>query len=385
MKKIGILTFHRVVNDGSVLQAYCLFKYLQTKFPNAIVEIINYQPAKINKRIYRSFIAKKWPFWQHSNWRKFSSHNQFYRKYTKLSNDRIVTDDLEKANAFIKQQGYDAVFVGSDTVWDVRKDGGAPDVPNIYFLPNVGYTKKIAFAASMDKGEPETVTKKLWYEQIEYVKDFDFITVRDEATRKKLTEYGIPTADIHFMPDPTFLWDFRDIAAFPDGIKFNFDNVAGLAVADANLRSEITQQLLKQGFNVMNLLGPVDKDHIPLPNYLSFENRIALYSKLKFMVTDRFHGTILTLKQSKAPVLFIEASDYYPKPNGKGRDLFRRLGLTSMFWRWENHIAIPSNLVEEYVSKSMHIEWPVCEQMKKIEEQGNKLFSCIVQDIFTEI
>ena len=381
MKKIGILTFHRVVNDGSVLQAYCLFKYLQSKFHDATIEIINYQPAKISNRIYRSFIVKKWPFWQHANWRKFHSHNQFYQKYTKLSSNRLVTDNLEKANAFIRQQEYDVVFVGSDTVWDVRKDGGAPDVPNIYFLPDVSYTKKIAFAASMDKGEPEMISQKLWYQQIEYIKDFDCITVRDEATRKKLTGYGIPNTNIHFMPDPTFLWDFKDIALFPSNIKFSSDNVAGIAVADDNLRLEVTRQLLKHGFNVMNLLGPLNKDHIPLPGYLSFENRIALYSKLKFMVTDRFHGTILTLKQSKAPVLFVEASDYYPKPNGKGRDLFERLGLTSMLWRWENRKTIPNSLVEEYISESKQIEWPVSAQMKKMEEQGNTLFSDITRNI----
>lgn len=384
MKKIGILTFHRVLNDGSALQAYCLYKYLQTKFPEVQVEIIDYRPKKIETRVNRSLVTKRWPFWLHNTWKKVQSHHQFLKKNTRISSEYIVTDDLSKSNAFLKNQKYDFIFVGSDTVWDVRKNGGAPDVPNLYFLPNVGNSKKIAFAASMDKGEPEMVSKEVWNELIKYVDRFDFISVRDEATREKLSSAGILATNIHFMPDPTFLWDFSDISIFPNNFDLVGDNIAGVAVADTKLRKEMTNQLIKRGYQVVNLLGPSNKEHIQIPKNFSIENRIAIYSKLNFMITDRFHGSILTLRQSNAPVLLIEPSDYYPKPNSKGRDLFKKLDIEQMFWRCESYDNIPTNLIDVYIEKSKSINWPVTDRINHLENHGNKIFSDYISKICSD-
>ena len=42
--KIGLLTYHHVINIGSILQTYCGYKLLQGMFPKAVVEIIDYVP-----------------------------------------------------------------------------------------------------------------------------------------------------------------------------------------------------------------------------------------------------------------------------------------------------------------------------------------------------
>ena len=41
--KLGILTFHRTINEGSLLQAYCLQWLIQSYFADSQVEIIDYQ------------------------------------------------------------------------------------------------------------------------------------------------------------------------------------------------------------------------------------------------------------------------------------------------------------------------------------------------------
>ena len=40
--RIGILTFHRAINYGAVMQAYSLSKQLKESFPEDSVEIIDY-------------------------------------------------------------------------------------------------------------------------------------------------------------------------------------------------------------------------------------------------------------------------------------------------------------------------------------------------------
>ena len=46
-KRIGILTFHKSINNGAVMQAYSLSKKLQTEYPDYTVEIIDYHMPKV--------------------------------------------------------------------------------------------------------------------------------------------------------------------------------------------------------------------------------------------------------------------------------------------------------------------------------------------------
>ena len=56
MKKIGILTYHRVFNFGSLLQTYALQKYLENK--GQMVEVIDYYPERLQKKIVVSCECK---------------------------------------------------------------------------------------------------------------------------------------------------------------------------------------------------------------------------------------------------------------------------------------------------------------------------------------
>ncbi len=45
--KIGVLTFHKSINNGAVMQCYSLTKRLQKEFPNDTVEVIDYHMPKV--------------------------------------------------------------------------------------------------------------------------------------------------------------------------------------------------------------------------------------------------------------------------------------------------------------------------------------------------
>ena len=66
--KIGILTFHRVINDGSTLQAFCLWSLLNRRYPYAEVEIIDYMSyhlarnnikTKMNRNLISIYFQQK--------------------------------------------------------------------------------------------------------------------------------------------------------------------------------------------------------------------------------------------------------------------------------------------------------------------------------------
>ena len=46
--RIGILTFHKSINNGAVIQCYSLSKKIQEIFPNHEVEVIDYHMPQID-------------------------------------------------------------------------------------------------------------------------------------------------------------------------------------------------------------------------------------------------------------------------------------------------------------------------------------------------
>ncbi|MDD3654574.1 MAG: polysaccharide pyruvyl transferase family protein [Desulfotomaculaceae bacterium] len=344
--KIGILTYHRVVNDGSILQAYCGQKALSRQFPDARVEIIDYCPAKLWWTEHRKIIGKRPPFFRPKMLAKIKSVNRFIKDYLVLSPKSCSTDDLPKAVNFIEEQNYDAVFVGSDTVWEARNSRYAPHPPNIYYLPGLNSIKKISYAASADPLHSEFIANQKQLASIaSHIKNFDYITVRDKTTKNYLIQLGVAPEDIHFMPDPTLQYDFNELVQKPQINKQR--PWAGVGYGGAVKKAAIAQ-LKQKGYDIIDL-GNFTLNGKPIPGAAQSVNiRLGVFPMLDFLITDRFHSSILTVKLAEAPVVFVESSQKWPDPNSKGRDLFQRVGIEPMVWRYEGQ-EIPSDLIAKYM------------------------------------
>ena len=344
--KIGILTFHRVVNDGSVMQAFCLYRLLKEWIPEASIEIVDYCPATLWRRNHRALIPRRWPFFDRSFWVKMRSGINFLRRNCRLSEESLVSDSLPRARAFVRRQGYDAVITGSDTVWDTRKNGGAPPPPNVYFLPGLECEKRLAFAVSMDKGHPGELAAALWSGIVRDLDGFVFISVRDEATRRHLIAGGLEPSRIQFLADPTVHVDFSDVLGDVDMLVARHQPLAGVAVSDMDLRRVITDQFCQAGYQVINLLGYTARGQISIPRAWSLGQRVAVHGELQALITDRFHAAVFALKLGRARVLMVEPEAFYPQRKSKGRDLFRRLGMEERVWRFGRNAEIPGDLVK---------------------------------------
>jgi hypothetical protein len=321
--------------------------------PNCHFEVIDYVPTYVRRRRRSFVIVKRPPFvWPRGNHRIRRSQDRFYEEYVRFSPRLAVDDSIEAARRAILDQRYDAVVVGSDTVWDSRPNTGVPQVPNVFSLPGFEGVVKTSFAASMDKGGPRHVSPRAWQRLIDEIADFDYISVRDEATRLWLGEGGLPLEKVHFMPDPTILHDFSDIANLPKRFRDEHPNLAAVAVSDPRLQVTVTRQLVEMGYEVINLLCSPVEGQLSAPADWSYGERVGAHACFQAMITDRFHGSIFALKQNpKTPVLLVEPSYYYEDSMSKGRDLFTRLGLSPMVWRYEANQPIPEDLVERSLAK----------------------------------
>lgn len=323
--KIGILTFHYTINQGSVIQAYSVQNLLQEQFPDAKVEVINLVPF-MREKYELQFYNKKFPFISLQKIKKYRSIRKFVKRYLNLS-PRVHYNSLDRQIAYINKQNYDIIFTGSDTVWfDSKKLNN--QIPNIYFLPNELKAKKISIAASLDPILDERAYTRKSEKLKSIFNSYELITVRDNKSHELISK--LSDKKIEIIADPTILFDFEK------KLKFKINNnpitetkkTIAIGITDKKLAGLLHKKLANQ-YAVSNMINSksIQFDYI--------FDELNSYSKYDVVITDRFHRSIFTLKLSNALVINVERSNKNKTENSKGRDLFQKIGLTKHFLRYD--------------------------------------------------
>ena len=143
MDDIGILTFHRADNYGSVLQTYALQTYLKKKF-GLRAEIVDYAP-ECQEEFYRLFVPVKTPQNLVGNilkltiaykfWKRKKSIQRFRNSLLNVSQKKYATiQDFEGVKKL-----YKCIITGSDQIWNTQ----CADFSWVYFLENINGVNKI--------------------------------------------------------------------------------------------------------------------------------------------------------------------------------------------------------------------------------------------------
>ncbi|WP_043931163.1 polysaccharide pyruvyl transferase family protein [Bacillus sp. EB01] len=198
--KIGTLTYHQANNYGAVLQAYALQKYLAKQ--GFQTEIINYRPKSHlvsqnfkKENVVRKKIKKILNFKTFINNRiKSKRFTSFRKSYFNISNTIFIGDE----QILKSKPKYDAYIVGSDQVWNTEISNKS----KAYFFHFVSEGKKISYAASLGKQEPNELERQYFTSFLPY---FDAISVRERSLKDHLKENFNINAE-HVL-DPVFLLD----------------------------------------------------------------------------------------------------------------------------------------------------------------------------------
>lgn len=233
----GILTFHRNSNPGSVMQAYCLSRFLG-------VPLIDFTYPKRIEAIRRLCYLPgdksclEWSEKELPTTKRFQSENETVE--------------------FINSLDY--VVIGSDEVWkhgDVHGPHLLCQFPNLYFGHKIT-CKKIAYAASLGH------KSKFSIREVAYLDKFDLLSVRDQLTFDAIKNISVDLANRTILiPDPTFSIKFFEPSSKKEGVKW--------------LESSFghTNSLLNSSLNPIQWFEAV--------------------SQLKFAKTRRMHGLIACL------------------------------------------------------------------------------------------
>lgn len=364
--RIGVLTYHRVVNDGSVMQAVCLQRLLRRLGPSdTVVELIDLAPTASRFRL-RPWITRRPPFLR---WREAGKAWLMWRwleRHCAISSRSLVTDDAEAGAGFVDSLGYDAVVVGSDTVFEIRRDGYAPPVPNYYYRPTTT-SRPIGFAVSADP-LTESARRSVLDEAdlrealSDALADFEVLAARDGATEEFLASLCVGSERVERVPDPTLLEDFRDLLDVPE---VSDRPLAGVAVANAALRERLLAELRTLGYETVSLLGAGLADR---STPLGVAQRIGTFAALDVLLTDRFHGSIFALKHGRAAVLFLEDATKWPDATSKGRELYDSLGLGSRVRSIDPETADAAELVR--AARSPHDPAAVTDAIAGLAERA---------------
>lgn len=357
MSKIGILTFHRSLNYGAFMQAYSLWSKVTADFPNDEVEIIDYTSAHIqDKYSYNAitFIFSSLSEWKRSgivtalkatvkNFLIVLKNPEFLKKrkrmrmafeealsHIKLSDEKISTDDLNKVNEWLDGR-YDYIIVGSDCVWEFNNY----PFPNIYYLHDIKNAKKLSYAACAQGVLYEKTNDFQRKYMRESWNDFSYLGVRDAST-EKLVKKVDGSLEVYHNCDPTVFLDIEKLPVDMQKLREKFEKAGmdfskpAVCLMGNEAVGKICKEILGDTHQIVAVFEESKYANCFICDLNPFE-WAKCFSFFDITFTNRFHGTLLSLKNGVSPVTFdFAAADhsFSNKGNTKIRDVYDRLGLT---------------------------------------------------------
>lgn len=331
MKKVSIITMHRVLNYGSILQTVALSCFL--KQYGYEVEIIDY----LFPNAYHKTIASKTSVPESAKSRldlhlnglcarilnqksddKISKFNKFLQQYLTLSRAYNTEEELKQL-----PPNADIYLTGSDQVWNPRYIG----TDSSFFLqwvPKSQNSAKIAYGASFGNSNLPEDFKDLIFP---WLKEYSYLFVREDNSllEQLRTEYKI-------VLDPTLLLDKRDWMKFMNPkplvkqryllcylLGYSFDSVPYATKLMDYIHKKTGYKIVMidgepknilKGYRLFNNIGP--------------EEFLNLFYHAEMILTTSFHGTAFAINFGKP---FLSLVDDKKDTDTRQISLIKILGL----------------------------------------------------------
>lgn len=344
MKKIGILTYIKEYSNlGTNMQSYCTLKAIQKVYPDSQVELINYSRWKPAMRPYLSDIS----FHSLKNdYIRIKKYNRFFKKELTLSKNKLISSNLNKSIEFIKKQNYDAIYVGSDTLLELKR--ARKDELTAYWLDNTIDSKKFFIAVSSNNVTFEDLSDKQKNKIQKTIDGFSLLGVRDEPTFRLLS-YFTSNRDkrLQIIPDPTFTYDidYNSVEQYIKSKKllFNKPIVCLHLLRDTKWAFDLSNYFRKEGFIIASF-RPAYYADIIFTDLSPFE-QMGIYKYFSLVITHRFHDSIFCFKNFTPVIFFPEhVTDVTLYHESKSLTLFKSFKLEET-----NYIENKDNITAKYL------------------------------------
>lgn len=310
--KIGILTFHRAINYGALLQCNALYTVLKSMGHD--VEVIDYRPDSIehdrkyfSARDFKSKNIKDKIIYLLSCTLQYPSKKRIKRILDNYLRENIKLSKVILSSKEISKD-YDAIFFGSDQIWNPELCYGLDDV---YFGQfDAGKAVKIAYAASL--GRMELINDSISQKFKDYVGNYDKLSVREQALQTMLSEKFQIKSQV--VCDPSLLPSKEMYYGMTHTIEDT--NYIALFILERNpAADEFAKRISKQtGAKVLKLCAqrnPLSTSPFEIRKELSPSDFLSYIRYARCVITDSFHATSFSV---------IMQTDFYTLRRKKNND-----------------------------------------------------------------
>lgn len=382
---VGILTYHNNENKGAILQAWSLAKALDNRLPENMVEVVDYRTRSKEFKRFRSAILPRNPFELPIRFADWRQCQRFIREGLPVSEEKIVTDDLQKAVTKLNGLEYDLLVVGSDEVWKVAPgDSGnllSPKrpFPNLYFLDSAIDAPKVSYAASANKLIPESLSAEQYQGVMTRLQDFDLLSVRDNHTEQLLNDSGIE--EVYRVPDPTIMVDIptREVESILQNHGIDpTEKILGIHGSHTPVFNQVARDYRAKGFQVVSMTSSAFADINLLGRVDPFEY-YSMYAQFDMVVTNSLHSTIFSIKHG-TPFATVDTAPIYRTVESKTHSLLEEFGML------ERHVDATAGDVTGITKHIERVERPIDlghrdARIADLQANGNDFIDLIV-DIY---
>lgn len=352
-KKIGILTYHRVYNFGSLLQTYALQEYLVKK--GQTVEVIDYYPKRLRMKSLLFHVNPRWskPFIKMivhlipaviTRMLGYNMMNRFLGKYIRMTKNTFANESELAAGSF----DYDIYMNGSDQIWNVDTSGGKAD--KVFFMDFLSEEKiRTAYAASFGK---DVFSDQSMAEIKDYLSKYKAISVRENTGLNILHSIGIDNAE--WVLDPIFLLKRDEWLQIIQKMRlpnhyllvYNLNRNPNISVMAQKIAKEKNLKIVNFA---QSLLFVKRAKNIIYPTPNSF---ITLFANADYVITDSFHGTAFSINFNKQFVC-VPA----PRFNSRLESVLSLFDLSErLICDWEDYVKLQSEIDYSVVNRILEYE-----------------------------
>lgn len=288
-KQIGILTFHRAVNYGAVIQTWALYKFLTIH--NFNVNIIDYHCKSI-ENTYEVFSFRKLKSLPYKGKLKYfasqllNAFNIYRRriKFKKFLASEIPVINLDNIECI------DSYIVGSDQVWNPVLTGGLDEM----FLlnsPVLSNKKRIAYAAS---SEPSCLKESDIITLGTALAQFNAVSVREKSLRNLFST----SLNIKVCTDPTFLLQQNDYEEITENRLIAEPYLFVFQVVKSKETMKIAKELASKydlKIRYLNSRFDIFASTSNVRYNIGPKEFLSLIKYASYVVTTSFHGTALSI------------------------------------------------------------------------------------------
>lgn len=304
--KIGIVTWFRHQNYGTILQALALQKYLRSNVND--VQLLNFQlldGVRIKNTDGMRLFEKFYYYFGRVIYHiiKKTNYNFFEKKSLKLK--KVIDDNCVLTEHIVDNDNYvsicnsfDCLFFGSDQIWN-------PNWYHPFYFGNVTgiKTKLVAYAPSFGV---ENIPKDLENTYKCALEKFSYISSREESGKKIVEKYTDLTSEV--VVDPTMLLSKREWEYFEETINIKPKKyILCYLLSDNYNHWKAIKKYAKKNMLDIVIIPQGGYSFIKSKNVIkdcSVGNFLHLIRNAEIVITDSFHACIFSIIYNKQFLVF---------------------------------------------------------------------------------